>query len=689
MLAQGTVDILIDANDPHGQLHQGLQSACEPSRKHSRTSSYDTVDSDWSSDVSGRFDDADESDYSPQLTGSTSPSDSHSAKRRRSNDWPNPPQDQSQSQPQQHHVHHNLWPFHHHGKTSASGSPRASPATGKRPAGCSASSKNRGRRSRFVEESMNDSVSEKPPSIFLREDPRTSASASSASGKGSNAGQRSSGIFRFGKAIASAFNPFGVWGNVADIWKNNPHEENKSATANDALARAEKAYAELKKAGYKGTAKGNYLHQQQSQEQANASEQTCKEDKPARRHSRQNSGEGQSSLRNSFQDLRRAKSSLGISSIPLLSNANRRSEESDAVGVRRQKSRRELQRQAKLLKRVSNLEDKLERARRELQELMGEDAETQVQSQAQDQDQAQVQPQPEPAETTDPATTTLCQDEKAYHRKFVPGALPSLPSERLLQGESTPLGLLSENVQRTPAMDKGKPRRASGNRPVAPKSPKQLTEDQIPGLAIDNPSLKRKSPEPGCAAAADATETQTAESTNDKSVNAEFNGPSPKSKLPKNARGDSPRSVEQKQSREQAQSSGEKKRERRRTPPPAGKRTPSSRKSANSRNVTPCLRMKKSRSDLRAGTGVDSENDDPGKENQEVELTPRRRPLQEQPKTSPSPSPSKRKHSYSYIPPVPPLPKELMAAAAKLDRQRETRGKTTSGEQYKWPEDIF
>ncbi|KAL5361803.1 velvet factor-domain-containing protein [Aspergillus floccosus] len=682
MLAQGTVDILIDANDPHRQLYHGLQSSCEPSRKHSRTSSYDTVESDWSSDVSGRFDDADESDYSPQLTGSTSPSDSHSAKRRRSNDWPNQPKDQSQSQPQQ---HHNLWPFHHHGKASASGSPRTSPATGKRPAGCSASSKNRGRRSRFVEESMNDSVSEKPPSIFLREDPRTSTSASSASGNGSNAGQRNSGIFRFGKAIASAFNPFGVWGNVADIWKNGPHEENKSATANDALARAEKAYAELKKAGYKGTAKGNYLQQQQQQQSQGQSqgqaisEQTWKDDKAARRHSRQNSGEGQSSIRNSFQDLRRAKSSLGISSIPLLSNANRRSEESDSVGVRRQKSRRELQRQAKLLKRVSNLEDKLERARRELQELMGEDTESQAQSQAQDQAQTQAQSQPEPAETTDLATTTLCQEEKPYHRKFVPGALPSLPSERLLQEEPTPLGLLSENVQPTPAKDQGKSQRASGKTPVAPKSPKQLTEDQIPGLAIDSPSLKRKSPEPGSAAAVDATEAEAADSTNDKFVN-EVNGPSPKSKLPKTARGHSPRSVEQKQSRERLQSPGGNKRERRQTPPPLGQRTPSSRRSANSRNVTPCLRMKKSRSDLRAGAGIDSGTDDPDKENQEVEFTPRRRTLQEQPKISPSPSPSKRKHNYSYIPPVPPLPKEL----------RETRGKSsTSGELYKWPEDIF
>ncbi|KAL4888763.1 velvet factor-domain-containing protein [Aspergillus ambiguus] len=667
MSAQGTVDLLVDANDPHRQLHQALHYACQHPRKHSRTSSYDTIESGWSSDESGRFDDADESDSSPQLTGATSPSNSnsHSAKRRRSNDWPNQPtpQAQAQAQPQAQH-HHSLWPFHHHGRTQP-GSPRASPATGKRPSGNSAaaaSKKNLGRRSRFVEESMNDSVSEKPPSIFLREEPRSSSSASSSSRNGANApGQRNSGIFRFGKAIASAFNPFG----------NAPQESKPATAANDALAQAEKAYAELKQAGYKGTAKGSYLQQQQQQQQQQA---MGPDPVAARQHSRQNSGEGQSSIRNSFQDLRRAKSSLGISSISLLSNSNRRSEESDGAEVRRQKSRRELQKQAKLLKRVSNLEDKLERARRELQQLMGED-ESEAQSQSQSQPLPQTQSQPESTETP----TGL--DEKTYHRK-------------LLQEESTPLSSLSENVQRTPAKDKGnEPRRPTGKRPAAPKSSKQLTEDQTSGLAVDSPSRKRKSPEPAFAEGVDATETGTAKEHAQSTHEDE-------APLPKTARGDSPRSVEHKQSRERLQSP-EDRRERTQTPPPSsrratGKRTPSSRRISNSRNTTPCLRMKKSRSDLRSASMDADGLTDADKENQEAELSPRKLYLQEQAQSSPSRSPGKRKHSYSYIPPVPPLPKDLAAAAAaaaaatKLDRQRvKESGQQRETQEYKWPEDIF
>ncbi|KAF9885080.1 velvet protein [Aspergillus nanangensis] len=705
----GTTVVADTVVEPHRQLHQSLEATCNPpqppgrfyTRKHSRTSSFDSGEYDWSSDVSGRFDDA-ESDFAPKQG---SPFTSHSAKRRRSNDWPEDPAHKASSSPRYH-----RWPFHNYGKGTSS--PR--PIT-----------RRQGRRSRFVEGSMNDSVSEKPPSIFFRDEPRSTAAAPPPP-PGNVPGQRNSGIFRFGKAIASAFNPFGVWGNVSDIWKN-PQEEKPSAPANDALAQAEKAYAELKKSGYKGTLKGSYLQQQAQADSNHIAEETWtviqeKMDyKPTGRHSRQDSTETHgtgSSFRNSFHELRKAKSSLGI-----LSSANRKSDESDSNEVRRQKSRKELHRQAKLMKRVSNLEDKLERTRRELQILLGDEGES-------------AQPD-----------ATLCQ-EMPYPRKFVPGALPTLPSERLLQDESVsallkssaeqpetepepePLKSMLENVRRSPVQDQGNERRGpTGKRPAKPKVSQQSTEDQTLDEAVDSPSRKRKSPAPQLANT-DPTEVQEEEeeeeeeeearnvSQNEEEKPAVTDATSPprKPKLPKMVKADSPGSVERKPSQENLLLSEKdtrppsQKRGRRPTPPSrfVGKRSPSStaRKTSNSRNTTPCLRMKKGRSDLRSGSGGkdDISDDHPDKENhtQHDQVGP-----DDQPISSASSSPSKSdrpKYVYNYIPPVPPLPKDIAATAAKADqrlakeierrRSQKTKGGRTGQTQgpegpFKWPEDIF
>jgi hypothetical protein len=95
--------------------------------------------------------------------------------------------------------------------------------------------------------------------------------------------------------------------------------------------------------------------------------------------------------------------------------ASVRNSEDSQPPVRKQQSRKDLARQAKLLKKVSNLEDKLERARRELRELAGGE---------------------------EPAVLTRGPDTLLHGRPFVPRALPSLPSERLLNGR--PLGSASE-----------------------------------------------------------------------------------------------------------------------------------------------------------------------------------------------------------------------------------------------------
>ncbi|OOO09354.1 hypothetical protein OAory_01106500 [Aspergillus oryzae] len=691
------------------QLHQTLESACrrrDPitthgSRKHSRTDDYNDYDddefsSDYSSDVSGRFDDADE-EYAISAHPASSPRSTHSAKRRHSNDWPveellpPPPLKETGSTGSR-------WrsPFHSRNNSRTDhGSPRNASGRHGRQAGPSG----RGRRSRFIEGMMNDSVSEKPPSIFLRD-------GKSANGQEAPT-HRSSGIFRFGKAIASAFNPFGGWGSVA-VWKGSPSADANKEPVDDDIARVEKAYAELKKAGYRGAVKGEYMAGAGSQSSNNLADQTWKsiQEKmdykaPTGRHSRQNSGEvheSGSSLRNSFQEIRRAKSSLGITSsfIPL----GRRSEDTEQPQLRKQKSKRE-----KLLRRVSTLEEKLEKARRELQELMGDDA----------------PPVPERSQ---------CQ-ESTHPRKFVPGALPTLPSERLLNShdpvspisptsDSAPMSLL-ENIQRT--MQSQDPTQMTTIEPESTiktpaKSPSLRTTQS---LTVDSPSLKRKSPDPESASAANTPKSQKEGATNHTEEGNQSDS-SRRSKLPKTFRGDSPGSVERKQTprhREEnstRRSPSEERGRRRRSSQPLrshSKRSPSARRRAsNSRNRgTPSLRLKKGRADLRSASTQAMDIDNHDKENQHASQS---RQDQQQSdsvdlnQTDPSPnsSPAKRKDqrfTYNYIPPVPPLPKNIAATAAKVDRRlakeigrrernrkSKAQGKTNGTEDgFSWPDDIF
>ncbi|KAJ6160637.1 hypothetical protein N7470_004033 [Penicillium chermesinum] len=134
------------------------------SRKHLRTSDeYD--DAEWSSDVSGRFDDADE----PEPEESKTPS-AKSVKRRRSNDWPLPEEAADYGNADCRNGRN--------GHVNFGASQKSSPRT----SATSLRSRNKvvaltnsprhhrlGRRSRFVEASMSDSVSEKPPSILFQE----------------------------------------------------------------------------------------------------------------------------------------------------------------------------------------------------------------------------------------------------------------------------------------------------------------------------------------------------------------------------------------------------------------------------------------------------------------------------------------------------------------------------------------
>ncbi|KAI2728070.1 hypothetical protein CBS147354_2603 [Penicillium roqueforti] len=385
------------------------------SRKHLRSS--DDDDSDWSSDISGQFDDAEEAQA--DADGHRSPA-AKLSKRRRSNDWPLPEEAADYGS------HERRTQRGENGSlnVSANGagykvSPRASPrgslaSLRARHAAASASSprRPRGRTSRFIEATMSDSVSEKPPSIYLQEN------------KQAGIQHRSSGIFRFGKAIASAFNPFGGWG------RNSEGSPNKSPQK-DVISQAEKAYAELKKAGYQGTNKGHYtedlgvntaLADQTWRSIQHKMEYSSPVKDPYHHPIEENRGapsrsESSASKRSSLQDLRLTKSFFKSPSASPAVYCDRTSDEYEPTGLRKQPSRRELSRQTKLLKKVSNLEEKLQRARRELRELTGNEERAPVPTA-----QANI-----PNAEMDPAL---------FPRKFVPGALPSLPSERLLDQQA-------------------------------------------------------------------------------------------------------------------------------------------------------------------------------------------------------------------------------------------------------------
>ncbi|KAJ5166810.1 uncharacterized protein N7482_005591 [Penicillium canariense] len=715
------------------------------SRKHLRSSDEDG-NSDWSSDVSGRFDDAAEE---PELQDYKSPS-AKSVKRRRSNDWPLPEEAADYG-------HHDRRTVRNGHTTAALGpgykvSPRASPRTSAaslrgRLGGVPTNSPRTrlGRRSRFVEATMSDSVSEKPPSIFMHD------------GKPAGPRHRQSGIFRFGKAIASAFNPFGGWG------KSSPENVNPQPPT-DALSQAEQAYAELKKAGYKGTNKSAHMQSHNAShgvvDPANADRtwQAIQEKMdygstmggaavqtgdrvdihtPSRSTSK-------SSKRSSFQDLR----SLGLPFMrqhdPPSSTSiyqERTSEESNEnTGLRKQKSRKELSRQTKLLKKVSNLEDKLERARRELRQLSGS-------------------AEPLPAPTPDPKSRSMDMDPGSYPRKFVPGALPTLPSERLLDQQAmmaeSPESYAAELTAFPSLEGRGSASledSQSAQSTTGVRSPSRRPRESRPSsTSKESPSRKRKSPVPEPIASRPPIYGQpnpTRRIDTDIDINIDNDrdddrppkhdndlidfgllSPPRQAKWQKFEAGDSPGSIERKRNvdlfAQEAPGSMHK-----RSPSAQPRSSPAATRSPKSKAVRspPPLRMKRGHSHLRsvspafaaaapesyatATPDVFSSSPAPNEIHhafylqQHCQLDPDRSPSSSPSKSSPS---RKRRWQDRDIPPVPPLPKELLLDAAKVNESPRKKSSTaknraaaleaqtssvqnqqTSGaEKYSWPDDIF
>ncbi|KAI4212964.1 MAG: hypothetical protein LQ351_004308 [Letrouitia transgressa] len=130
------------------------------------------------------------------------------------------------------------------------------------------------RDSKFTEGSMNDRVSTEPPSLYTREEQlmeqyqgqdeatgwipvsKDSLDDSRFCHDDGTDNSRPSGMYRFGRAIASAFNPINVWQGINGFWRD---RESKVVPQKNILEerriKAERTYAELKKSGYKGTGK--------------------------------------------------------------------------------------------------------------------------------------------------------------------------------------------------------------------------------------------------------------------------------------------------------------------------------------------------------------------------------------------------------------------------------------------------
>ena len=312
---------------------------------------------------------------------------------------------------------------------------------------------------------MNDRVSQKPPVPYLGTDedlleeyqaeqeaynnrkgkPRPTSCVPSTTGQSDTS--RHSSIFRFGKTIAASFNPSN-W----KLFKSQPEPEEMETPQQRILrerqAKAEKIYAELKQSGHFpnvrtqsfdafGASSSAHKHDSgvefaESNPRYSVESSVGTEEKrkgrvflepPNLSHSHR--AETPSSVAPSTVYSNTSSPSKTFSHFKKnsLSNIKKRftsdggsvaDASSDHHQARKVSSRRDLQKQQKLSKRVSDLEGKLEAARRQLNEALAE-------------------PLPTPGQ------------QRYSKPKFVPGAMPSLLSERLLSGYLPPDDQLTDD----------------------------------------------------------------------------------------------------------------------------------------------------------------------------------------------------------------------------------------------------
>ena len=307
---------------------------------------------------------------------------------------------------------------------------------------------NQGRPSRFLEGSMNDRVSNTLPNLYIQGEhamdqyhnggtlnqtmrlthhPNNSISHTSAG----NESTKSLGFFRFGKAVASAFNPVHMWqgfnGRSRDKQESVVRPE--VALLRERQIQADKAYAELKQSGFKGTNGASRAQHSSDLPTTKPKQDTEGPQAPLQldsgievdtyRSSGELSGIGRASASNdyllppppipgfgraaspitgpssgkrpsqhlrspSLQSLKKAMSQAHLPSVkrhseslaPPLALAHNVSMQdvTDQRTLKSQPSRKELEKQEKLGKKVSLLEEKLNSARRELELAVGNDA---------------------------------------------------------------------------------------------------------------------------------------------------------------------------------------------------------------------------------------------------------------------------------------------------------------------------
>jgi hypothetical protein len=346
------------------------------------------------------------------------------------------------------------------------------------------------RRSRFIEGSMNDRVSQRPPAEFLgpEEDLLERYSREESGGRKTSQGKytkhrrnssahtnksedtRPSGIVRFGKSVAATLH-ISNW----KIWSKQQHQQQDDETPQQKILRerqekAEKIYKELKKSGdFRNSAafpshqvpevkdttpakhdsgvdfgpvpcfpafgltskadkrKNKVLESKETQTPTNSTDSSAGNSRPSSMGSESAEQSTVSAPRHSFHFKRPSLSSI------------RKSKESDRPSVapsndeghplHKVASRREMRKQQKLVKRVSNLEDKLAAARRQLAKATGG-------------------PYPPEPEVEAPKTTTSAS---------APGASTTLPSEPVPTSRASSDSGSSFNIAAVPSEPQAQP----------------------------------------------------------------------------------------------------------------------------------------------------------------------------------------------------------------------------------------
>ncbi|RFU26122.1 hypothetical protein B7463_g10207, partial [Scytalidium lignicola] len=332
------------------------------------------------------------------------------------------------------------------------------------------------RPSRFLEGSMNDRASKQPPLNYIgqqeedirerheqeqlggytqtrafkaRTTPHHVKSTSDASVESMESARPTSGIFRFGKSLAASFNPSN-W----KIWSKQPQQSDQETAEQKVLRerreRAEQTYQELKSTGY---FRGNNViqssvHNQKAKTHSRSkntsvpiidrsssegpkpsidistveqksrravappafsysarARSTTSIQSPTRDHLNDSPFPGQ------YSDAP-ARSVSGTQGTPSYNTRTRATEYERHKPLRKLPSRKELEKQQKLVKRVSNLEAKLDLARRELARTMRQ--------------------------------SHLSQPTQSNTPGFMPSGLATLPSERLLNGYLSPDEAMSD-----------------------------------------------------------------------------------------------------------------------------------------------------------------------------------------------------------------------------------------------------